>query len=117
MRDKVLPWAKAQGVVVKIICGTRTYAEQDALYNKRPKVTNARGGYSYHNFGLCIDIGIFSNGKYEEGDKLYKALYNACGAPDQFEWGGNWKSIVDTPHYQYKAYGSSVSTIRSKFNS
>lgn len=117
MRDKVLPWAEKQGVVVKIICGTRTYAEQDALYNKRPKVTNARGGYSYHNFGVAIDLGIFSGSKYEEGDRLYRALYNACGAPEGFEWGGNWRSIVDCPHYQYAAYGSSVSSIRAKFNS
>lgn len=32
-----------QGYEVKIICGTRTYAEQEALYGQRPKVTNARG--------------------------------------------------------------------------
>lgn len=114
-RDKVLPWAEKRGVIVKIICGTRTYAEQDKLYNQRPKVTNARGGQSFHNFGIAADLGIWANGKYQEGDKLYRDLYTACGAPDGFTWGGNWKSIVDTPHYQYSAYGSTSSAIRAKF--
>ena len=34
------------GLTVKIIDGTRTYAEQNKLYAKTPRVTNARGGYS-----------------------------------------------------------------------
>ena len=51
----------------RILSGTRTYAEQNALFNKRPKVTKARGGQSNHNFGIAWDIGIFENGKYYEG--------------------------------------------------
>jgi peptidoglycan L-alanyl-D-glutamate endopeptidase CwlK len=40
-----------------LISGNRTYAEQDALYAKGrtttgPVVTNARAGYSNHNFGI-----------------------------------------------------------------
>ncbi|MFX6907595.1 M15 family metallopeptidase, partial [Acinetobacter baumannii] len=33
----------------RIISGTRTYDEQNALFAKRPKVTNAKGGQSNHN--------------------------------------------------------------------
>src|SRR4051812_28460317 len=45
----------ASGINAQIISGTRTYAEQDALYAKGrttdgPVVTNARSGYSNHNF-------------------------------------------------------------------
>ena len=40
--------AQAEGMDVRIICGTRTYKEQDALYRKRPRVTKARGGQSMH---------------------------------------------------------------------
>lgn len=118
--NSVMAWAAKNGLVVKIIGGTRTYAEQDALYaqgrtTKGQKVTNAKGGYSLHNHAIAFDIGIFQNGKYLESDTQYKKLYQACGAPDCFEWGGNWKSIVDTPHYQYNAFGSSASAIRAKF--
>ena len=48
----------------------RTFAEQDALYLKRPKVTNAKAGQSYHNYGLAFDIVLLydkdGDGKFEE---------------------------------------------------
>ena len=122
LAGKVLPWANAQGYRVQIIQGTRSYAEQDALYaqgrtKKGSKVTNARGGYSNHNFGVAFDIGLFrvKDGSYITTDKEYRALYNACGAPQGMEWGGNWKSIVDTPHYQLSKWGSSTAAIRAVF--
>ena len=37
---------------VRISQGLRTFAEQDDLYKKRPKVTNAKGGQSVHNYGF-----------------------------------------------------------------
>src|SRR3954452_13135889 len=49
---------------VRIISGTRAYAEQDILYsqgrngNPGPIVTKATGGQSNHNFGIAWDIGI-----------------------------------------------------------
>lgn len=118
--QNVMVWAKNNGLKVQIIGGTRTYAEQDALYaqgrtKKGAKITNAKGGYSLHNFAVAFDLGVFQGGKYLESDTQYKKLYQACGAPNGFEWGGNWKSIVDTPHYQYAAFGSSASAIRAKF--
>lgn len=118
--QKVMAWANENGLKVQIICGTRTYAEQDALYaqgrtTRGQKVTNARGGYSLHNFGLAFDLGIFRGGKYLESDSEYRRLHTECGHPQGYTWGGNWKSIVDCPHYQYAAYGDAVSTIRSKF--
>jgi hypothetical protein len=36
--------------------GFRSFAEQDALFDQRPKVTNARGGESQHNYGLAFDF-------------------------------------------------------------
>ncbi len=67
-------------VVIKIISGTRTHMqEQDALYARRrtapgPRVTNARGGYSNHNFGIAWDIGLFRGGKYLEDSPLYREV-------------------------------------------
>lgn len=120
LREKVLPWATAHGYTVKVIQGTRSYAEQDALYAKgrtKPgsKVTNARGGYSNHNFGVAFDIGMFCGATYIEEDKPYRELYKACGSPAGCLWGGNWTSVPDSPHWQLAKYGSGTASIRSIF--
>lgn len=106
-----------QPLTYRILSGTRTYAEQNALFGKKPKVTNARGGQSNHNFGIAWDIGIFGNGKYYTGAtaKEEKA-YDALGALIKtkvagLEWGGDWKSFKDKPHYQL-ATGKSVKELR-----
>lgn len=108
LNPKVRPYARAlvqqaavQGITIKVISGTRTYAEQDALFAQRPKVTNARGGYSNHNFGIAFDIGVFKGASYVPESPLYKAVA-AIGKSLGLEWGGDWKSIVDEPHYQLR---------------
>jgi peptidoglycan L-alanyl-D-glutamate endopeptidase CwlK len=98
--------AALNGIRIKIISGLRTYAEQDELYAQGrtkpgPKVTNARGGYSNHNFGIAFDIGVFEGQKYLPDSVKYKAV-GALGTDLGLEWGGNWKSIVDQPHFQLR---------------
>ncbi len=98
--------ATAIGIAIKIISGTRTFAEQDALYEQgRTKagriVTNARGGYSNHNFGIAFDIGVFEGGRYIEESPAYKAV-GTLGMKLGLEWGGNWKTIQDEPHFQLR---------------
>ena len=94
------------GIAIKIISGTRTYEEQDALYEQgRSKpgriVTNARGGYSNHNFGVAFDIGVFEGGRYLDESPAYKAV-GALGKQLGLEWGGDWKSIQDEPHFELR---------------
>lgn len=98
--------AAVNGINIKVISGLRTYAEQDALYAKGrtapgPKVTNARGGYSNHNFGIAFDIGVFSGSSYLPESPKYKAV-GVLGMDLGLEWGGNWTSIVDQPHFQLR---------------
>lgn len=50
-------------------CGLRSFVDQDALYAKGrttpgPVVTNARGGLSFHNYGLASDWDFFPKGIY-----------------------------------------------------
>jgi peptidoglycan L-alanyl-D-glutamate endopeptidase CwlK len=111
---------KGKPLTYRIISGARTYAEQNALFKKRPRVTKARGGQSNHNFGIAWDVGIFENGKYYEGnskkeDKAYVELGALIkAAVPGLEWGGDWKSFVDKPHYQL-ATARSVAQVRSLF--
>lgn len=104
---KFMQLASHASFTVKLLSGTRTYAEQNILYAKRPKVTNAKGGQSNHNFGIAWDAGIFVNGAYYEGKnkkedsayvELSKIILPTMG--NILTWGGNWKSIVDKPHYE-----------------
>jgi peptidoglycan L-alanyl-D-glutamate endopeptidase CwlK len=111
------------GIDARVISGTRSYLEQNKLFakgrfgNPPPIVTNARGGQSNHNFGIAWDIGIFdASGKYLEDSPLYaKAGKIAIAAHiEHLEWGGNWTSFTDRPHYQH-ATGLTISQVRSRF--
>ncbi|MCU0600556.1 MAG: M15 family metallopeptidase [Desulfobacterales bacterium] len=98
--------AAASGITIKIISGLRTYKEQDALYAQgrtQPGaiVTNARGGYSNHNFGIAFDVGVFEGNKYLPDSPKYNAV-GVLGMDLGLEWGGSWKTIVDQPHFELR---------------
>ena len=126
---KFMKAAAAFPLTVRIISGSRTYAEQDALFaigrtvqtNKKP-VTNARGGESNHNFGVAWDVGIFDGaGKYYTGaTKAEEKAYVDLGAliksqVAKLEWGGDWVKFVDRPHYQLGAGGNTTAQVRKLF--
>lgn len=98
--------AAANGIKIKIISGHRSYEEQNKLYAQGrtapgKKVTNAKGGYSNHNFGIAFDIGVFEGAIYMGDSPKYKAV-GVLGMELGLEWGGNWKTIVDQPHFQLR---------------
>ncbi|MDX7857970.1 M15 family metallopeptidase [Aeromonas caviae] len=98
--------AASAGITIKIISGLRTYAEQDALYAQGRTtpgdiITNARAGQSNHNFGIAFDVGVFEGNKYLGDSPKYKAV-GVLGADLGLEWGGNWKTIIDQPHFQLR---------------
>lgn len=114
---------------IRIAQGLRTIAEQDALYAQgRTKpgkiVTNAKGGSSYHNYGLAVDFVLVIDGKTAswdmktdwDGDKIadwMEVVY--VFKKYNWEWGGNWKSLKDYPHFQ-KTFGYSVKDLRIKYD-
>jgi peptidoglycan LD-endopeptidase CwlK len=110
---EVQPYARAlvmraaqHGITIKVISGLRTYEEQNELFSQgRTKsgriVTNARAGFSNHNFGIAFDIGVFEGSKYLDDSPKYKAV-GILGMDMGLEWGGNWKTIVDQPHFQLR---------------
>lgn len=111
--EQAMPAAKELGYVVKVICGTRSWKEQEELYAKGrtapgPRVTNAKAGSSWHNYGVAFDIGLFTaSGGYVTDGKVYEKFGKLAGAPVGCEWGGKWFSFKDFPHYQWtQVYGS-----------
>jgi len=59
--EKLLAYMESEGYPLLIAQGLRTWQAQDALYAQGRTapgkiVTQARGGYSHHNFGLAVDL-------------------------------------------------------------
>ena len=109
---------QAEGLNFKITSGTRTFAEQARLYaqgrtTKGPKVTNARPGSSWHNFGVAYDITLFS-GKNPvwESPKYLRAA--EIGKDLGLEWGGDWRTFKDIPHFQ-RQLGLTLAEARKKY--
>jgi peptidoglycan LD-endopeptidase CwlK len=103
---------------VRITQGLRTFAEQDALYaigrSKPGKiVTRAKSGQSVHNFGFAVDICLIIDNKIaswdtaKDWDNDQTADWYECVkifAKYGWEWGGNWKTFKDLPHFDKKGY-------------
>lgn len=85
----------AEGIDVIITSTLRDYEAQDALFAQgRTKpgdiVTNARGGFSYHNFGVAFDFCPIKGGKCQWKNE---ALFRRCGEIGEeigLEWAGRW---------------------------
>ena len=113
----------------------RTFKEQDDIYAKgRTKlydnkgsrlgvVTNAKGGQSFHNFGLAIDI-VIIDGKSASWDATKD--FDGDGLADwnevvnifkkhNWEWGGDFVSFKDKPHFQ-QSFGYSWQELLAKHN-
>jgi peptidoglycan L-alanyl-D-glutamate endopeptidase CwlK len=107
--------AAQRSLDVRIISALRSYAEQETIYAQGRTtlgkiVTNARAGYSNHNFGLAFDVGVFKGKAYLDDHAFYDEL-GPLGESLGLEWGGRWK-FVDKPHYQFRPAWSKNMTER-----
>jgi peptidoglycan L-alanyl-D-glutamate endopeptidase CwlK len=108
--------ALANGVDFIITCTYRSIEEQNALYNQPfdkidndkdgmidesdEKVTQAKGGQSFHNHRVAFDIVPILNGKAQwNNDALWSKL-GKLGQSIGIEWGGSWTNFKDKPHFQ-----------------
>lgn len=108
--------AMPAGVVCRFTHTLRTNGEQDALYalgrTKPGKVvTNAKGGSSYHNYGLAVDFVLLVNGSVSWAvDKNWMAviaIFESYG----WESGHHWK-FKDSPHVQ-KTCGKTIAQLKT----
>jgi len=104
------------GIDILITSTYRDFPSQDALYaigrtvkgaNSSllhplgSKVTNAKGGQSYHNYRVAFDFVPLIHGK-AVWDNL--DLFSQCGAIGKsvgLEWAGDWTSFKELAHFQF----------------
>ena len=117
-----------QGLKIGIADCVRTVAEQDANYAKgRDKkgkvidkskiVTNAKGSAyaSMHQWGVAFDF--YRNdgkGSYYKADGFFRKV-GAIGKTIGLQWGGDFKSPVDEPHFQLPDWGSTPAKLKAEY--
>ncbi|MFH1387467.1 MAG: M15 family metallopeptidase [bacterium] len=94
----------ARKINAYLFCGVRTFEEQAGLYAQgRSKpgiiITNAGPGYSYHNYGLAIDVVFKNKNGWTWNSERWNEL-GRLGNGRAFEWGGSWTKFPDRPHFQ-----------------
>ena len=104
----------------------RTYDEQQSLYEQGRTepgkiVTNARGGSSFHNFGLAMDLPFEQDGTQHPtwstaGDDINDwRLLGAMGEAIGFEWGGSPSfPLRDFGHFHYSA-GQTMDRVKAAY--
>lgn len=120
--EKLISACKGYGLLIGIGECFRTVAEQDKLYAQGRTtpgsiVTNAKGSSysSHHQWGTAFDI--YRNdgkGAYNDSDGFFSKV-GAIGVKIGLEWGGNWTSPVDKPHFQLPYWGSTTTMLKNLY--
>lgn len=125
--DLALKELEKKKLYIIVTCGYRSFAEQNELYAKGRTelgsvVTNAKGGYSQHNYGIAIDIAM--NYDVDKDGKVTDDTWNVKGfkkvaeimKKHGFGWGGDWKSFKDYPHFYLTQWGDTTTKIRKQYS-
>lgn len=122
LANRLVAEGKKQGLIIKLGECFRSVAEQDALYAQgRTKpgsiVTNAKGSSysSMHQWGIAFDV-IRNDGKgaYNNSDGWFDRV-GKIGKSLGLEWGGDWTSPVDKPHFQLPQWGSTPTKLKRTY--
>jgi len=109
--------ARYPGLIV--VSTLRTFEEQAAIYAKGrtrpgPIVTNAKPGYSWHNFGRAFDVafrtptgGVKFSGPWQSVGKIARELGLICGM--------DWVKFPDKGHFEYQG-GHTLAELRAALN-
>lgn len=93
---------------LRITSTYRDFEEQRRLYGigrgtdagKHPTITNAGPGHSWHNWRRAFDVCPIRKGVAVWGDDALWAKIGKLGKSLGLEWGGDFKSFPDRPHFQ-----------------
>lgn len=97
---------REQGIEIIVTSTFRDKESQNALYAQGrtapgAKVTNAKGGQSFHNWHVAYDVVPVVNGKAVWNDEGLWRKIGQIGQEVGLEWGGAWTSFQDKPHFQF----------------
>lgn len=127
------PWLVQNGIKVLVTSTLRDHESQNVLYAQGRTapgkvVTNAKGGYSWHNFACAVDVvplrngvavwgtkgdGIDDNPSDDKSDdmEVWQRIASHAKAAG-LEWAGDWVSFKEYAHFQFTG-GLSMSEMRS----
>jgi peptidoglycan L-alanyl-D-glutamate endopeptidase CwlK len=99
-------------IMLRVTHGHRSFHQQMKLYNQGrtlpgPKVTNAKPGLSYHNYGLAVDFCFKGRDPYLEDHPKKVELWMHLGKLIEDSgcyWGGLFKT-PDRPHMELRVRG------------
>lgn len=122
LSQKLISECEKQGLKIKITQTIRTVAQQDELYAQgRTKpgniVTKAKGSSysSMHQWGIAFDIcRNDGQGAYNESGQFFEKV-GEIGKSIGLEWGGDWTSIIDKPHFQLSDWGSTPTKLKAQY--
>lgn len=99
--------AYSSGISLVVTQGYRSSVDQNKLYQQGrttpgPIVTKAPAGSSWHEFRRAFDVAVLDNGHptWPNDQSLWNHI-GAIGKSQGLEWGGDWTTIKDLPHFQF----------------
>lgn len=122
----LLARAAGAGIPLTVTCTLRSPAEQAALYAQGrtapgPVVTNAKPGFSFHNFGLALDVvpdrllALPDWGDMPAQRAATELVWQRLGAIGRalgLRWGGDFAALPDRPHFEWSG-GLSLAALRT----
>jgi len=99
---------RLQGEEIRVTEGYRSIERQNELYAqgrtvKGKIVTKAKGGQSFHNYGVAFDVVFIVNGKTTYNVPASKwTKIGKIGQALGLESGHFWKGFKDSPHMQFR---------------
>lgn len=105
---KLYEQCETHSLPIRVTCGLRTYDEQNQLFDEGRTipgniVTDAKGGFSAHQFGYAVDVVPGREGfpdfvpDWDSMDTEWKMILNFAIACELAE-GASWRAFPDRPH-------------------
>lgn len=124
---KLIEAAAKENILLLVTQSLRTKEEQDALFAQgrtKPgnKVTNCAGMSGPHTWGTAFDICIYVDKDHDmvvDGNEINwsdprYARVGAIGKSLGLKWGGDFKSLMDMPHFELSQF--SIAALRKLYH-